>query len=116
MRRLALGAAFVGVAVLGARLIMARLHARMLAACTHLFEGMPEDFPPRRMLAGIEEIRESTARALVLLEEREQAVKGTEVRAGSSTGQAAARDVSKATERLASVGAGISEHDVAPDA
>jgi len=53
---------------------------------------------------------------VVLLEEREQAVKGTEVRAGSSTGQAAARDVSKATERLASVGAGISEHDVAPDA
>jgi hypothetical protein len=90
MRRLAFGAAFVGVAVLGARLIMPRLHARLLAACTHMFEEMPEDFPPRRMLAGIEEIRLNTARALVLLEEREQADRGEQVRAGSSTGRSGA--------------------------
>jgi hypothetical protein len=116
MRRLAFCAAFVGVAVLGARLIMPRLHARMLAACTRMFEEMPEDFPPRRMMAGIEKIRLNTARALVLLEEREQADKGKQVRVGSSTGRPAARDLSKENEHLASVGAGSSDYDLAPDA
>jgi hypothetical protein len=116
MRRLAFGAAFVGVAVLGARLIMPRLHARMLAACTHMFEHVPEDVPPKRMLAGIDEIRLNTARALVLLEELEQADKGKQVRVGSSTGRAAARDVSKEKERLVPVAARTSEYDLAPNA
>lgn len=116
MRRLAFGAALAGVAVLGARLIMPRLHARMLAACTHMFEELPEDFPPRRMLAGIEEIRASTARALVLLEERERADKGEQVRSGSSTGRAVARVVSEEREQLASVGASSSDYDLAADA
>jgi hypothetical protein len=115
MRRLAFGATFVGVAVLGARLIMPRLHARMLAACTHMFEHVPEDFPPKRMLAGIDEIRLNTARALVLLQALEQAGSGR-VRADSSTGRAAARNVSEEKERLASVGASTSEYDLAPNA
>ena len=113
MRRLAFSAAFVGFAVLGARLVMPRPHARMLAACRNMFEEMPEDFPPRRMLAGIQEIRLNSARALMLLEE--QAGEGKNVHAGSSTARAAAQDVGK-EEHLASVGASTSGYVLAPDA
>ena len=44
----------------------------MLAACEGMFEQMPDDFPPKKMM-GIEEIRANTARTLELLEERTQA-------------------------------------------
>jgi len=37
-----------------------------------MFEHMPEDFPPKRMMGGIEEIRANTTRILELLEERTQ--------------------------------------------
>jgi len=35
-----------------------------------MFEHMPEDFRPKRMMGGIEEIRANTTRILELLEER----------------------------------------------
>ena len=41
----------------------------MLATCEGMFEQMPEDFPPKRMMGGIEEIRGNTTRILKLLEE-----------------------------------------------
>ena len=73
MRRLASAAALIG----GGRACRAcagsRLHARMLAACEGMFEQMPDDFPPKKMMGGIEEIRANTARTLELLEERTQA-------------------------------------------
>jgi hypothetical protein len=45
----------------------------MLEACKGMFEQMPDDFPPKRMMGGIEEIRANTARTLELLEQRKQA-------------------------------------------
>jgi hypothetical protein len=45
----------------------------MMAACKGMFEQMPDDFPPKKMMDGIEEIRANTARTLELLgEERTQ--------------------------------------------
>ena len=72
MRRLAIAAALVGGGVLVARALAPRLHARMLAACKGMFEGMPDDFPPKVMMGGIEEIRGNTARTVEILEERAQ--------------------------------------------
>ena len=61
MRRMVIGAALVGGVVLAARALAPKLHARMMAACTHMFEHARDDFPPRRMSDGIEEIRANTA-------------------------------------------------------
>ena len=69
MRRLVIGGEVIGGAVV-ARILAPKLHARMLAACKGMFEHMPEDFPPKRMTGGIEEVRANTTRILQLLEER----------------------------------------------
>jgi hypothetical protein len=66
--------ALTGVGVVVARLLAPKLHARMLAACERMFEQMPNDFPPKRMMRGIDEIRANTARTLELLEQRRRAV------------------------------------------
>jgi hypothetical protein len=66
--------ALTGVGVVVARLLAPKLHARLLAACERMFEQMPNDFPPKRMMRGIDEIRANTARTLELLEQRRRAV------------------------------------------
>ena len=75
MRRMARAAAFTGAGVLVVRAIVPKLklHERAMAACEGMFKQMPEDFPPKRMMRGIEEIRANSARTLELLEERESA-------------------------------------------
>ena len=70
MRRLVISAAAIGGVLVAARVLAPKLHARMLAACQGMFEHMPEDFPPKRMMGGIEEIRANTARTLEILEAR----------------------------------------------
>lgn len=76
MRRLAVAAVLTGFGVLAARALAPRLHTRMLAACERMFEQVPENFPPKRMLRGIEEIRANTARTLELLEDGSEAAQG----------------------------------------
>jgi hypothetical protein len=71
MRRVAVGAAFAALAVVALRALAHRLHARLLVACERMFEEMPESFPPKRMLRGIEEISANSERTLELLEGRE---------------------------------------------
>jgi hypothetical protein len=70
MRRIAIRAAVIGGVVVAARVLAPKLHARMLATCKGMFEHMPEDFPPKRMMGGIEETRANTTRILELLDER----------------------------------------------
>ncbi len=72
MRRIVVSAAVIGGVVVAVRVLAPKLHTRMLAACEGMFEQMPEDFPPKRMMGGIEEIRANTTRILELLEERTQ--------------------------------------------
>ena len=86
MRRLAIAAALIGGGVVVVRALAPRLHARMLAACKGMFEPMPDDFPPKRMVGGIEEIRANMDRALVLLEELKQANEAASLVESSSTG------------------------------
>ena len=69
MRRLLLVAAVIGGAVL-LRIRLPKLRENMLTKCEAMFEHMPDEFPPKRMMRGIEEIRANTARIISLLEER----------------------------------------------
>ena len=75
MRQIAISAAVIGGVVVAARILAPKLHTRMLATCEGMFEQMPEDFPPKRMMGGIEEIRANTTRMLELLEERKEEAK-----------------------------------------
>lgn len=72
MRRIARAVALTGAGVLTARAVVPKLklHERGMAGCERMFQQMPEDFPPKRMMRGIEEIRAKTARTLELLEQR----------------------------------------------
>ena len=76
MRRIARAAALTGASVLVARaeiLSKPKLHERLMARCERMFQEMPADFPPKRIMRGIEEIRADTARTRELLDERERA-------------------------------------------
>lgn len=73
MRRIAIAAALAGAGVLAVRGLVPKLHARLLAACERMFEQMPEEFPPKRIMRDLEEVKANSAHALELLEQRGQA-------------------------------------------
>jgi hypothetical protein len=70
MRRILFGAFLVGLGAVLVRALGPRLREGCIRRCEETFERMPADFPPKRMLLGIEEIREQTGRILRILEER----------------------------------------------
>lgn len=61
---------FVGLTVVAlvVRSRAPKLRERCAAGCERMLERMPEDFPPKRMLRGIEDLRADTARIIELLE------------------------------------------------
>lgn len=68
MRRIAIVGAFVGLGILVVRARVPKLHERLMARCEGMFERMPDTFPPKRAVRGVEEIRVNTARILELVE------------------------------------------------
>jgi hypothetical protein len=70
MRRTAIIGALVGVGLLALRGRMPKLHERVMAHCEGMFERMPDTFPPKKMMRGVEEIRATTARIEQLLDRR----------------------------------------------
>ena len=48
------------------------LRERCSEMCDRMLAGMPESFPPNRMMADLEILKERTARILEVLEEREE--------------------------------------------
>jgi hypothetical protein len=84
MRRIAIVGAFVGVGILILRARVPKLRQRLIARCEGMFERMPDTFPPKRAMRGIEETRVKTARILELLEAREDDADEPEVPDGSS--------------------------------
>lgn len=107
MRRRAVGVALAAVGVLVSRASARRLHARLTAGCERMFEQMPDTFPPKRMMRGIEEIRANSARTLELLEAREQARETEPLRESSPAEQRARRLDKKGEKEFAGVGASI---------
>ena len=105
MRRNLIGAAFAAVSVLAARVLAPKLHARLIAACERSFEHLPDTFPPKRMMRGIEEIRANSARTLALLEARERAGEAERARAAGPTRAEAAPLGTNEEEQIAAVGA-----------
>jgi hypothetical protein len=83
MRRRAVALALAGAGLLAVRALVPRFHARLIAGCERMFEQMPDEFPPKRMLRGIEETRANSVRTLALLEAREQALEAEWVSAAA---------------------------------
>ena len=48
------------------------MQERCAGMCERMLANMPESFPPNRMMADLEVLKEQTARILELLEEREE--------------------------------------------
>jgi hypothetical protein len=105
MRRRAIAVTLAGVGLLAVRALAPRLHARLTAGCERMFEQMPDEFPPKRMLRGIEEIRANSARTLALLEAREQAGEDEMVRVAAPSRAEVAPLGTNEEEELAAVGA-----------
>jgi len=72
MKNLLIGAAVVAVAVYTVRRMGSTLGARAMRECETMFASMPDEFPPKRMMRGIDEIREQNTLILRHLEEQEQ--------------------------------------------
>lgn len=86
MRRMAIIGGVVGVVVLVVRSRGAKLHERVMANYEAMFDRMPDTFPPKRMMLGIDEIRDKTDRILALLQTEEKAVTPPVPEAGSDQG------------------------------
>lgn len=69
MRKVFIGAAAIAIVAYVTR----GMGERAMRECETMYERMPEDFPPKRMLRGIDEIREQNTRILRQLEKLEQA-------------------------------------------
>jgi hypothetical protein len=67
---------FAGAALVAALVALRRfgpaLGERAMKKCEEMFERMPDDSPPKRMLRGIDEIREQNSRILDHLEQRDE--------------------------------------------
>jgi hypothetical protein len=68
MRRLLAVGALLGVGVLVVRPRLSKVHERLMAHCEGMFERMPDTFPPKKMMLGVEQLRADTARILERLE------------------------------------------------
>jgi hypothetical protein len=56
------------------------LRDRAMAKCQEMFDRMPEDFPPKRSLQNLEEIRERNTRILRHLEQQDVLLAAEEAR------------------------------------
>ena len=67
---------FAGAALVAALVALRRfgptLAERVMKQCEEMFERMPDDSPPKRMLRGIDEIREQNSRILDHLGQRDE--------------------------------------------
>lgn len=68
MKKLIIGTAVLVAAGAALHRFGPALGKRAMDKCHDMFDHMPEDFPPKRMMRGIEEIREQNSRILLYLE------------------------------------------------
>ena len=67
MKAIVLLAAIGGLALL-ARRFGPQMRARCMAAIEHMFDEMPEAFPPKRIISNLEVLRTQSERIIALLE------------------------------------------------
>lgn len=82
MKRIAMLAVLAAVMLLAVRKLAVGggpgMGERCSEMCDRMLANMPADFPPNRMMADLEELKEQTARILELLDEREKADEGSD--------------------------------------
>ncbi len=71
VKKLFISAAFVAGGVYAVRRFGPSLGEFAMKHCEQMFVQMPDDFPPKRMMRGIDEIREQNTRILQQLEKQE---------------------------------------------
>ena len=72
MNKMIIGAAACVAGVVALRRFGPALHSRAMTKCRAMFDRMPADFPPKRIMQGIEEIREQNTRILHHLEQEHE--------------------------------------------
>jgi hypothetical protein len=68
MKRILIVGAFATIAFLILRTRVSTLRKRLEARCEAMFEQMPNTFPPKKMMRGIDEIQVTAGRILELVE------------------------------------------------
>ncbi len=68
-KKLIIEAIVVTAGITALRRFAPALEQKMMAKCEGMFDRMPEDSPPKRILHGIDEIREQNERILHHLEQ-----------------------------------------------
>jgi hypothetical protein len=71
MKKVLIGAAVFAAALAALRRFGPALEERAMRKCEQMFDRMPADFPPKRMLRGIEQIQEQNTHILRRLQEQE---------------------------------------------
>ena len=71
MKKVLIGAAVLVAALAALRRFGPALEERAMRKCEQMFDRMSEDFPPKRMVRGIEQIRKQNTQILRRLEEEE---------------------------------------------
>ena len=74
MKRIVIGAAVLVGSLAALRRFGPALGGRAMRKCEEIFDRMPEDFPPKRMMRTLEEIREQNSHILGQLEEEQTAL------------------------------------------
>ena len=69
MKKLLIGAAVFALAGAALRRFGPAIHELAMRKCGEMFESLPDDLPPKRMVRGIEEIRDQNSRILRALDE-----------------------------------------------
>jgi hypothetical protein len=64
MKKVIIGAAVLVAAVAGLRRFGPALAERAMKKCQEMFDRMPEEFPPKRIVQSIEDVREQNKRIL----------------------------------------------------
>ncbi len=68
MRRLIIGVVLVTAMGLAIRRMAPAMRSRFAEACERMLSSMPESFPPNRMMADLETLKERTARIVDLVD------------------------------------------------
>ena len=76
MKKVMVAAGILVLAVGALRRFGPVLGERAMTKCEEMFDRMPEEFPPKRMMRGIEEIGKQNSRILRDLEEERTALAG----------------------------------------
>jgi hypothetical protein len=80
LKKMMIGAAVLVSGLAALRRFGPALSMRAMRKCHEMFNRMPEEFPPKRMMRSIEEIREQNSRILRHVEEERTALAAAPVR------------------------------------